>query len=110
MRMYHGPGVAAFSFSSAPSVVSSMRRVQPSRAGAALVAEAAQVVALVLADVAIARNVDAVGPAAGVVVIVEAVDERAGADVEMMIHDVAAELAAVVAEAVRKAAATPSSA
>src|SRR5690606_18400152 len=66
----------------------------------ALVAEPAQVIATVVTNVPVTRNVDTVRPASEVVLVLEAFDVRAGTDRQMMVHDVAAKLAAVVAEPV----------
>src|SRR5690606_25156677 len=68
-------------------------------ARAALVAESAQVLALVVADVAIARDVIARRASAVVVAVVEAVERAFGADAEVVIHEVVAELAGARAQA-----------
>ncbi len=70
---------------------------------AALVAEAAQVVALVVANVAVAGNVDPV-IAASVVVFIQIafpLSTRPGA--EVVIHKVVSQLLRIIAQAVRKA-------
>src|SRR6185503_8835626 len=72
--------------------------------GAALVAEAAQVVALVLADVAVTRDVEAIRTAAGVGHVEVALHRGARTPGLVVIHDVVAELARIVAEAVRETA------
>src|ERR1700730_9248145 len=83
-------------------VVHQARPVQACRA--TLVAKTAQVVALVLPYIAISRNVETIRPTPAVVAILKSVNKRTGAHLEMVVHDVAAKLAAVVAKAVRKAA------
>src|SRR5262247_3456554 len=63
----------------------------------ALISKTTQVLALVFAHVAISWNVHAVGsPAAGVLVLAKADHLAFRANVKMVIHDVASELAAVV--------------
>ena len=104
MLMFHGPGSCTACLSSAPISALSLKRPTAGARCAALVAEAAQVVALVLADVAIARNVEAIGAPAGVGNVEIAFDRGVRATGLVVIHDVVAELARIVAEAVRKAA------
>ena len=73
----------------------------PSLAGSsALVAEAAKVVTLVVADVAVAGHVDAVGATAVEIAIEVAFPFSTGAGPEMVVHEVMPKLARVVAEAV----------
>src|SRR3989344_3133042 len=75
-------------------------------ARAALVAVAAQEIGPgrgLVTEVAEARDVDAVGPAAGIVAVEIARDLGHGAHAQVVIHDVAADLVAVVAEAVGEA-------
>ena len=72
-------------------------------AGAALVAEAAEVVAFVVADVAVAGDVDAVGTASVVVAVVAAFPTAAGSGAEVVVHEVVAEFAGVVSESVGEA-------
>ncbi len=104
MPMVQGPGSAKAFLSSSPISATVVEAAESRARRAALVAEAAQVIALVLADVAIARNVEAIRPAAGVADVEIAVDAGAGTARLVVIHDVVAQLARVVAEAIRKAA------
>src|SRR5690606_3689905 len=62
-------------------------------ARAALVAEAAQIAAAVVADVAETRDVEAAGAASGVIPVLETVDDALRAGLEVMVHDVVAQLA-----------------
>src|SRR5690606_9722627 len=75
-------------------------------ARAALIAIAADKFLLargLVAKIAESRNVNAVGPPPDVVAILKAVDVRLRSDQEVMVHDVAAELVAVIAESAREA-------
>src|ERR1700730_7729751 len=50
------------------------------------------------------RHVETIRPTPALVASLKSVNERTGANIEMVVHDVAAKLAAIVAKAVRKAA------
>src|SRR5438067_260357 len=69
----------------------------PLAARAPLVAEAAQVRALVAEQVAEARDVEARRPVAEVVLVVEPVEQRVGAEPEVVVHQVVPELSGATA-------------
>ena len=66
----------------------------------ALVAEPPQIVALVAAEVAVPRDVDAVGPAAVIVLVQIPLPNPAGAHFEVMIHEIASQNARIVTQSV----------
>src|SRR5690606_33977829 len=68
-------------------------------ARAALIAEAAQVVATFPEQVTVARDVKARRAAAVIVAVLEPVERALGADPEVMVHQVVAELTGAAAEA-----------
>src|SRR5262245_41841611 len=71
----------------------------PLPAGAALVAEAAQVLALVAEEIAEARNIETRGPLAVHGAIAQLVDRAVGAETEVVVHQVMAQFPRAAAEA-----------
>src|SRR5579872_3778954 len=68
-------------------------RARPSLAArASLIAEPAHVVPLVAEQVAVARNVEARGSSAEIVLVLEALERAVGAAAELVIHEVVTEL------------------
>ena len=94
----HWPGSATASLNAAadPKLRDGARPAVAPRA--ALVAEAAQVLALVAEQVAIARDVEARRTPAVVVLVLESLELPVRADAEVMVHEVVAELAGAAAE------------
>ena len=63
--------------------------------------EATQVLAFVAEQIAIARNVESVGPPAEVVLVVQSLEFALGTRAEVMVHQVVAQLARAAAESTR---------